>query len=459
MNKMEWWEKPGLGIMFQIEARPGWRWNRNYDKFNASMKDKKGNLNFIGPFCKMKEWVEFSKKVGVDYHIFESKWHDGICYFNSEYTNWKTPEDYCKIFADESKKAEIPFMFYYSSIFDHSPQFNDIQPLRCCTPSFLCMHTKKKKRIQQFSFIVAVALGILDKLVHIVRKIPYEDKSVKWFDNVHFHDFIYNPKKYEIYLFKQLIEIIEKYQPNGMWMDWYMLNLELSAPMIMEFMKKRYPDIVLTFNQSIDHNLKWAHYTSNEAHDVKTAWNKGNKYRRKRKPWELVGPIANGWDNPLPRSDPYEAARMASIIIASGGKFAFGTAAQMNGALHPKPARDLEIFGRWYKKRRLLFTEATPMDYKGKKVPGLKIKEKFIVSIGCIQNNDILIHLISMYSIPKNNLTIEFSLKQWRNIEKIILEPAKKELDFKKDDKAIYLIISKEDIERIDTILRIRRKG
>lgn len=26
-TKKEWWEKPGLGIMYQIEARPGWRFN------------------------------------------------------------------------------------------------------------------------------------------------------------------------------------------------------------------------------------------------------------------------------------------------------------------------------------------------------------------------------------------------------------------------------------------------
>ena len=51
----QWWEKPGLSIMYQIEARPGWFWNRNYDKFNASMRDDEGNINFNGPYCKMKK--------------------------------------------------------------------------------------------------------------------------------------------------------------------------------------------------------------------------------------------------------------------------------------------------------------------------------------------------------------------------------------------------------------------
>ncbi|MFW9880283.1 MAG: hypothetical protein ACFFG0_44990, partial [Candidatus Thorarchaeota archaeon] len=97
-NKKEWWEKPGLGIMYQIEARPGWIWNRNYDKFNASMKDKYGKFKFNGPFCKIRKWVEYSKRVGVDYHVFEAKWHDGICYWDTKFTDWKTPEDYCKVY-------------------------------------------------------------------------------------------------------------------------------------------------------------------------------------------------------------------------------------------------------------------------------------------------------------------------------------------------------------------------
>ncbi|MGQ4876375.1 MAG: alpha-L-fucosidase [Promethearchaeia archaeon] len=141
----EWWKGPGLGIQFQIEIRPGWLWNRNYDKYNELMKDVKGNLNFNGPFCKIKDWVRLSKELGADYHSFESKWHDGICFFNTKYIDWKTPTDYCKIFADESRKAEIPFLFYYSNIFDHNPLFDDIQPFKNGTSSFIAMHSKLKK--------------------------------------------------------------------------------------------------------------------------------------------------------------------------------------------------------------------------------------------------------------------------------------------------------------------------
>lgn len=74
---LAWWEKPGLGLMFQIEARPGWSWQRNFDRFNASLKGPDGTLQFNGPSPRMRDWVAFSKRIGTDYHLFEAKWHDG----------------------------------------------------------------------------------------------------------------------------------------------------------------------------------------------------------------------------------------------------------------------------------------------------------------------------------------------------------------------------------------------
>lgn len=457
-QKKAWWEKPGLGIMFQIEARPGWLWSRNYEKFNASMMDKNGNLNFNGPFCQMKEWVKFSSKIGVDYHIFEAKWHDGICYFDTKYTNWKTPEDYCKIFAEASRKAGIPFMFYYSSVFDHNPQFDAIQPLKTCTPSYFALNTKFKPLIAGFSFVFSIAVYILFMMNRFKRRYP-KDKTAKWFDHFYFPSYKNDPRKYERYMLSQLIEMIGKYKPDGMWMDWYLMNLDISAHRIMDLMQYKFPNVILTFNLSSNSHLKGAHYTSGEAHDIKTAWSKGNKYRNKKSPWELVGPAASAWDNPLPRPDPYDAARIAVLIMASGGKFAFGMPAQMNGALYPTPARHLEIFGAWYKQKRELFTEATPMNYKGKQVPGVKIKEQMVRSIGTRYENDLLLHLIHLKSIPKKDLEITLSNKYWARVEKILLAPDNEEVDYQRGGDGITLTITKEKVDPVDDILKIQTGG
>ena len=170
-ERMPWdWQKPGLGVMYQIEYRPGWDWDRDYTVFNPSLMDGEGNFDPDGPFPQVNEWVALSQEIGLDYHIMEIKWHDGICYFQTDLTDWKTDTDYAGPFAELSRKAGIPFLYYYSAIFDHNPQFDDIQP----DPH------------QTFSVILE------------------ESQPV-----------------YEEYLRGQYREIMEQYGPDGMWIDWY----------------------------------------------------------------------------------------------------------------------------------------------------------------------------------------------------------------------------------------------
>ena len=459
INKKEWWEKPGFGIMYQIEVRPGWVWNRNYDKFNASMLDENGNFKFDGPFCKMKKWVEFSKKVGLDYHIFEAKWHDGICYWDTKYTDWKTPEDYCKVFAEESKKNKIPFMFYYSSIFDHNPMFDDIQPLRGLTPSFIAMHSEDKEFVQNYSKKVEEIVFNLFSASKQRRgkKLP---EDYEFFDDLKFHDYEYNPAKYEDYLKASVKELIDNYKPDGMWMDWYWTTEETSTYIVMDLLENEYPEVVLTYNQSISYKLgrviklRYAHYLCGEAHDVPLAWKIGNKYRTKKVLWELLGPAAENFDDPTSRSDPNEIIRIAAIIMASGGKYVFGLLSQMDGELFPEPAKNVEFFGTWYKSRKPLFRDAIPMTYKGKKVPGIDVNEKEFGIIGSIHEGDNLIHLIN-FKGKVLDVTLRFSLDKWENVDKIMLEPMKAELDFKKDGNEIIVLISEKNIDSVDTILRI----
>jgi alpha-L-fucosidase len=469
-----WWQKPGFGIMYQIEARPGWIWERDFDKFNASIKNNQGKLDFNGPFCKMQEWVNFSKNVSVDYHIFEAKWHDGICYFDTAYTNWKTPIDYCQIFAEESKKQKIPFMFYYSNVFDHNPQFDDIQPVRSITSSFIALHREKKEEVVDFclmftKFIINQFIESLKK-----RKSKQITNNSTQTDTLNINDandflnqkvdslkkkqssFTYNPEKYEDYVRNQLSELIKKYEPNGMWMDWFMKDSygEGSSTVAMNLMKEKYPSIVLAFNNSINERPDWAHYLSGEAHTIDSAWEQANKYRHKKQFWELVGPAAKSWFDPSPRSDPLELARIAVIIIASGGRFCFGIPSQIDGSLYPEPAQHLKNFGNWYKFRRVLFSEAVPIEYKKMKVPGVEIANENYRIIGSIYKEDRLLHLIN-FTGEKTSTFLNLSLGVWDNIKKITIEPEGVELKFEKNSKGIQFSISETCIDPVDTILRI----
>jgi alpha-L-fucosidase len=205
--------------MYQIELRPGWQWDRNFVEFNKSMSDEKGNINFNGPYCKVKEWVDLSRDIGLDYHVFEIKWHDGICWWNTKTTKWTADRDYAEEFAELSRSSQIPFMYYYSAVFDHNPQFDSIQPAREILPSF-----------------------------------------------------IGNNKDYQKYLIKHFDEIMNQYRPDGMWFDWWWADG--STETTYKYFQEKYPETVMTFNMS---NLMPGSYrkiqiTSGEAHRYDGKW-------------------------------------------------------------------------------------------------------------------------------------------------------------------------------------------
>ena len=454
----KWWQKPGLGILYQIEHRPGWRWNRNFDKFNASMRDKRAKFKFNGPFCKIKDWTAFSKqRVGVDYHIMEIKWHDGICYFDTKLTNWKTPNDYGKQFAEESKKAKIPFLYYYSSIIDHNPMFDDIQPLRGATTSHLDYGKWSKPFIPLLDAFLTYGAWIRFRFQEAKIRFKKKEKKAKFLQFIKFNRFHLDPRRYEKYMLGQLIELIEKYKPDGMWMDWYQWNMDRSASIIMDFMKEKYPRIILTFNNSLGWDLKWAHYVTAEFHNVSTAWNKSNRFRNSKISWELIGPAALAWDRMDARANPFDIIRMAAMIMANGGKAVYGMASQMDGTLYPELAKQMDRLGDWYKPRRELFREAIPMNYKGKKVPGIKLNNKKIKSIGTRCKDDYLIHLIN-FGIDDIPLKVNFKQKYWANIKNISIEPIKEELKIQTEQNGKLILIPPNLVDPVDTILRIELK-
>jgi hypothetical protein len=274
---------------------------------------------------------------------------------------------------------------------------------------------------------------------------------------VEFHDFTYNPEKYEKYLLNQIKELIKNYNPDGMWIDWYWGNAEASTFLIMDLMEQEYPNVVLTYNVSIERKPRYIHYLSGEAHDVESAWKAGNNHRNKKKPWELCGPAAYGWDVPIARSDPYDIFRIAAIIMASGGKFCFGLPSQMDGELYPKPAKNVELFGNWYKSRRNLFSEGIPMEYTGTKVPGISINRDDFGIIGSIHENENLIHIINFQGTTKE-LNVSFSDEFWGDIEEIVLEPVKKQLELNRKKNELDFIIKGKNLDMADTILRIIKK-
>lgn len=84
--------------------------------------------------------------------------------------------------------------------------FDDIQPLRGLTPSFIAMHQKEKKFIQQYSKRVAEKFFDLFKSSRKGRSDTLPEDYV-FFDDLVFHDFEKNLAKCEEYLKASIKEL------------------------------------------------------------------------------------------------------------------------------------------------------------------------------------------------------------------------------------------------------------
>jgi hypothetical protein len=425
-DQRKWWQRPGTSVQYQIEKRPNVGWDRDYVEFNKSITDENGNLKFNGPFCKIDDWVSLSKEIGLDYHSFEIKWHDGICWFKTELTKWKTDVDYAGKFADLSRKENIPFIYYYSSVFDHNPQFDSIQPNPHMTPSFL---------------------GLLPGPVY---------------------------ETYGKYLRGQYDEIVKQYKPDGLWLDWWWAD-KTTKDTISHF-KSKYPDVALAFNLSsmFFTSHKDQHYTSGEAHAldgpfmstreeaggiitvIVSTWKWANLYRMLFKhPWEIITPTSVWWQDMALRTDINEFVRQAAVIMACGGKFCAGTSVQMGGSLYPDHIKQLKTLGEWYIPRNKLFLNSYPVRYLGLGVPGVSVNKKDFNTIATLYSGGILLHVVNMKGKTEQ---VEITLKsgRWKGLKSAYLEPQHREVEIQSRGSNRVIALSQDDIDHVDTIIHLQ---
>jgi hypothetical protein len=416
-----WWQKPGLAVLFQTERKQGWEWDRDYTRFNRSISDEHGRLDeqFIHR-CLAESWLALSREAGLDYHLFQAKWHDGICFFNTETTAWKTQHDWAGDFARASRDAGIPFMFYYSSVFDHNPQFDAIQPD------------------------------------------PHSTASL-----------IGNRREYLDYIRRHYDELITQYQPDGLWVDWYWAEQATEATIT--YLRAHHPGTVLAFNLS---NLFPAafnriDFTSSEAHrydgplvrlrkedalyvPVLTSAVLWSNLARATfgHPWELCTPAGQWWEEPALREDPLELLRILAVVLASGGKLMVGVLAQLNGELEATHRQQLRLLGEWYKPRKALFRDASPDRYAGLRPAGVQVAGAEVDIIASRYAEGVLLHLLNRDG-SQANLQVTLDDRHWRGAQRVVLMPAGKELDVGHRNGARCVTISTGDVDAVDTILYV----
>lgn len=430
-----WLRRPGLGVSYSVEYRPGWTWDRNYKKYNQSLMGETGSLDFQGPFCDIEQFVALSRSAGADYHMLYAKWHDGICFFNTQLTNWKSPEDYLARFATLSREAEIPFFFYYSSIFDHNPQFDAIQPFPWSTLSF-----------------------------------------------------IQHPE-YVDYLKGQYRELAEQYHPDGIWLDWYTANpcQDKTVRETIDFFKNTYPEIAIGFNMSSQYKSAYPllDFTIDEIHTLgdperhvegivssewleaiaapifyltfngTNGWDKANRFRREfDHPWETISPVGIFWQDTSIRPDPYHLLRIVAVVMACGGRSNIQANMDLSGRVFDDHVRQIELVGEWYKPRKILFNESTPLTYDGNSAPGIKELPEGYGAIASQSGEDVLIHIIKREGEERVS-TVAISETQWGQIQTVFLEPGHHTLDVEREEGIVRIRLEESQVDPVDTILRL----
>lgn len=419
-----WHQKPGLSVMYQIETRPGWKWDRDFIAFNRSMRDENGHMKFNGPYINIRECVDLSQEIGLDYHVLEIKWHDGICWFKTDTTQWVADKDYAGEFADLSRAARIPFMYYYSSVFDHNPQFDHIQPLKTSL-----------------------------------------------------HSLIGNRQEYRDYLKVHYDEIMERYRPDGMWMDWWWCDE--STTFTAEYFKKHYPGLVVTFNLSNMHPISFdkISITSGEAHrydgpfvqfrqedtykvPVLTSavkWSNAFRWIFDHQ-WEVCTPAGKWWQDQTLRDDARELLRLAAMVLACGGKLCIGATAQMDGHIFPDQLRQLRMLGAWYKPRKEYFVNAAPLRYRWFSPLSVSGASKNFDLVVSAYDRGTLLHIINRTGKPEP-VALNLKGRMFSGCRTATLVPQDKPVSLSANDSALHLNLAAADIDPVDTLIYLTSGG
>ena len=432
-----WWRRPGIGISYSVEYRPDWAWNRDYIEYNAGMMDEDGMLIYDGPDYNIGQAVNLTDEVGADYHMFYTKWHDGICYFDTELTSWKSPKDYTADFSRWSKERNIPFTLYYSSIFDHNPQFDHIQPIKRSTISF-----------------------------------------------------IQHPE-YLNYIQGQYQELVEQYAPDGLFFDfwWEEPHMDATRTTTVDYMRNNYLDLILTSNLSGDSGeaAEVLDYTTNEIHtlndefssagnyfrndllntlttrftsfafDVANGWRIANENRKNFEHfWSAITPVGLGWTDPAIRPDIYELPRIGAMVMACGGHNTMQVNFDVDGDIFPDQVEQMRLVGEWYEARKDLFNGASALRYSGEDAPGINAPPGYR-TIASRSGDDVLIHVIKLDDWGRNlSDDIAINRFRWSGIREVYIEPEHRRVQMRRFLFWNVVQLNASDEDPVDTILRLK---
>jgi alpha-L-fucosidase len=125
---MKWFREAKFGMFIHFGAETPERL-RDSD-LSRTEKYEAGVREFNPVDFDAKEWVRIAKNAGMKYVVFTTKHHDGFCKWDSKLTDWDVMDatafkrDIVAELADACKKAGIELGFYYSIADWHHPEYD-----------------------------------------------------------------------------------------------------------------------------------------------------------------------------------------------------------------------------------------------------------------------------------------------------------------------------------------------
>ena len=70
------------------------------------------------------QWAQDFKEAGCSYVIFYSKWIDGLCFWDTETTGFKTRRDFVRELSAACHRHGVHIVYYWNHLSDGNPEFD-----------------------------------------------------------------------------------------------------------------------------------------------------------------------------------------------------------------------------------------------------------------------------------------------------------------------------------------------
>lgn len=318
-ESMDWFREAKFGMFIHFGAETPERLEHSdmtrTEKYEIAVKE------FNPVDFNAKEWVEIAKDAGMKYIVFTTKHHDGFCKWDSKLTDWDVMDqtsfkrDIVGELAEACKEAGIELGFYYSIADWHHPEYDPVYSNR-----------------NGFHFN------------------PNPDADIT---------------KYMDYMYGQIRELCENYQPRLFWFDGSAGFRNPNKKRILG--QQEMMDLLSSYGAisnsryGDDDSLKYVNYLS-MGDNMSPSGNIGV-------PFETAQTMNNSWHFEAGDEHWKSADTLLEYlvkIVGNGGNYLLNVGPDRNGVIPEASQNRLKIMGDWLKTNgeAIYGTKAGPYPYE-----------------------------------------------------------------------------------------------